>query len=82
MARPEAFGAPVRNAWEHPELGLADREIQQAFRWLNDGPFNPDPEEVAEVRFFAPDEIRRWLAARPQDFTPWFRPELERLGLL
>ena len=34
----------------------------------------PDPDEVVEWRFIAPDELTRGSTARPEDFTAWFPP--------
>ncbi|MDZ7668303.1 MAG: NUDIX domain-containing protein [Gammaproteobacteria bacterium] len=65
-----------------PELGVADREIQQAFSGCYDGPVRPDREEVAEVTFLPVDALRRWMARSPEAFTPWFLDEVTRLGLL
>jgi isopentenyl-diphosphate delta-isomerase len=33
----------------------------------------PDPKEVADWRWVAPNALRRDVAARPQRYTPWFR---------
>lgn len=38
----------------------------------------PNPEEVDAVRWIAPASLHREVAARPQDFTPWFRIYLDR----
>jgi len=70
--------------WEHavPELGVIDRELQQAFRGRHVGPLRPDPVEVAEVRVLPLDQLARWIARAPGDFTPWFVTEVSLLGLL
>lgn len=73
-------GAVVRNAW--CGQGCIDREIQQAFETTHDGPFTPDPAEVAEVRFLRLDVLNAWIRRSPEDFTPWFVGELTRLGVL
>lgn len=38
-----------------------------------DGPFNPDPDHIAEVRFLPMPELERWLQRDPGHFTPTFR---------
>jgi len=38
-----------------------DQEINSLFKCFHEGPFKPDPEEVDEVRFFSPDEIKELL---------------------
>lgn len=44
----------------------------------------PDPREIAETRLASIEDVTRDLAARPDEFTPWFRLEwailLERHG--
>jgi len=65
-----------------PALGIADHELQAAFRGLYDGPLEPDGIEVAEVRVVSAHELGDWLARAPEDFTPWLIHELrERPGL-
>jgi isopentenyl-diphosphate delta-isomerase len=39
------------------------------------GDVRPDPREVAATRLATVDEVTRDLAARPGEFTPWFRLE-------
>jgi isopentenyl-diphosphate Delta-isomerase len=34
----------------------------------------PDPDEVVEWRFIAPDRLSAWIDERPEDFTAWFPP--------
>ena len=34
----------------------------------------PDPDEVMDWRFIAPDELDAWIAAEPEAFTAWFPP--------
>jgi isopentenyl-diphosphate delta-isomerase type 1 len=65
-----------------PALGVKDYELQQSFRCVYDGPVVPDPNEVAEVRTMALDELRAAFAERPAEFTPWFRDDAKRLGFV
>lgn len=47
-------------------------------------PLRPNPDEVADVAWDHPSQLRRRAAAAPEDFAPWFRIYLERwpeLGL-
>lgn len=39
------------------------------------GLVRPDPREIAETRLATVDEVTRDLAARPDEYTPWFRLE-------
>lgn len=65
-----------------PELGVVDREVQQAFRGCHDGAVRPDPEEVADVTCLSVEALRIWMERSPESFTPWFLDEVSRLGLL
>lgn len=60
----------------------ADCEIQQAYRGLYSGPLTLDPHEVAEVRYIGLTDLRPWVHARPNDFTPWFLEDLVLFGFL
>ncbi len=65
-----------------PELGVVDREIQQAFSGCYDGAVRADSNEVADVICLSVDALRNWLERSPEAFTPWFLHEVTRLGLL
>ncbi|HEY2948605.1 MAG TPA: isopentenyl-diphosphate Delta-isomerase [Micromonosporaceae bacterium] len=41
--------------------------------------FDPDPTEVAELRWIAPDELRRALATDPDSYAPWLGGVLRQL---
>jgi isopentenyldiphosphate isomerase len=71
-----------RAAYRVAELGVLDRELQQAFRGRHDGPVAPDPAEVAAVEAVALDELAGWIRRAPGDFTPWFLSDLQSLELL
>jgi isopentenyl-diphosphate Delta-isomerase len=53
--------------------GLCEHEFDHLFLAEHEGPFRPDPDEVAELRWVAPDVLRAELAACPERFTFWFR---------
>ena len=76
------LGEPDRARLEEPALGIRDYEFMQAFSGQFDGPVHADPAEVAEVRALALDELAGWLAERPSDFTPWFRRNVVRCGVI
>jgi isopentenyldiphosphate isomerase len=80
--RLEPMNEVRRWAGAAPELGVIDRELQQAFCGCYDGPVRADPAEVAEVRALPLDRLAAWLAQTPEDFTPWFIAELDHLDLL
>ena len=47
-------------------------EFVRLFRAPHDGPFTLPPAEIESGAFFTPEQIARWIAARPQDFAPGF----------
>ena len=57
-----------------------ETELVYIYRCTYDGPFNPDPTEVDEGRFWTMDEIRANIGKGI--FTPNFESEIERLGWL
>jgi len=50
-----------------------ESEYVSAFRAVYTGVLHPNPEEVAEGRFFEPERIRGLLERQPERFTPHFR---------
>lgn len=46
-----------------------DREHVWVYRCQGDGPFTLNADEIERGGWFAPDEITRWMAERPQDFA-------------
>jgi len=85
----EAYDAcAVRELWEEIGLQLpvcperlfriaAGPETDQEFVWVYrceaEGPFALNPEEIERGGWFAPEEITRWIADRPEDFAGAFR---------
>ena len=77
----EELGLPETTPLEH----LFDVEIRneiesedaRVFKAVSEGPFNFQKEEIDEVRFFTPEELKdpRWR----KEFTPCLIGELERL---
>ena len=77
----------VREVWEEIGLKLAQTperilrieacaETGQEFVWVyrseSEGPFTLHPEEIERGDWFAPEEISRWMAERPQEFAKAF----------
>lgn len=46
-----------------------DAEFVWIYRCISEGPFALHPEEIDEGGWFAPAEVTRWMAERPQDFA-------------
>ena len=47
-------------------------EFVRLYRAQHEGPFRLHPAEIECGGFFTVDQVRRWVAARPQDFAPGF----------
>jgi isopentenyl-diphosphate delta-isomerase type 1 len=47
-----------------------DQEFVWVYRCEAEGPFALNPEEIERGGWFAPEEVNRWMAERPQDFAP------------
>jgi len=78
----EPLGTTYAARLDLPELGIHDYELQQSFRGVWVGTLTPDPAEVAEVRAESLASLARWLSESPEDFTPWFRRDVYRCGIL
>lgn len=60
------------------DLG-AEHELCWVFIGCSGQPVRAHPDEVADWRFVAPEELDAELERRPDGFTPWFKMEWERL---
>ncbi len=49
------------------------QEFIQVFRTRAEGPFTLHPQEIDDGRWIAPDALDRWMAERPEEFSPAFR---------
>jgi isopentenyl-diphosphate delta-isomerase type 1 len=78
----EALGGVARSRVEVPQAGVRDYELQRSYRAVFDGPITADPGEVAETRLIELRELAAAFAARPEEFTPWFRERAGDAGLL
>jgi isopentenyldiphosphate isomerase len=78
---PVALGRERRITSHQPELGVHDREIQQAFRAVYNGEVNPEPTEIATLELWTLDRLRAEVARSPDAFTPGLRADLADLDL-
>jgi isopentenyl-diphosphate delta-isomerase len=55
--------------------GLIEHEVVDVFvAEAGEGlPLDPNPEEVMDLRWMRLDDLRRTVAERPRDFTPWLK---------
>ena len=51
--------------------GLTEYEFDHVLTGAVDGEPDPDPSEVAGVRWVTAEELEAWLADRPESFAPW-----------
>jgi isopentenyl-diphosphate delta-isomerase len=57
----------------------SEREVCWVFAGRSEGPPRPNPLEISEVRWIAPDELEAEMAASPERLTPWFKLEWPRV---
>lgn len=60
--------------------GIDDREFQQTFKAVTDAAVTFDHSEVSAVQELSTDQLKQRLKRSPEQFTPWFRNLLQRLG--
>ncbi|MBF9128454.1 isopentenyl-diphosphate Delta-isomerase [Plantactinospora sp. S1510] len=67
---------------EDPETGRVEFEYDHVLRgdFGRDRPVLPDPDEVADLRWVHPDELRAQLEVDPDSYAPWLGGVLGRLG--
>jgi isopentenyldiphosphate isomerase len=58
-----------------------DQEHVWTYRCQAEGPFRLNPEEIERGGWFAPAEVSRWIAERPQDFAGALRLIWAKLSL-
>ncbi|MEE6258231.1 isopentenyl-diphosphate Delta-isomerase [Plantactinospora sonchi] len=65
---------------EDPGTGRVEYEYDHVLRgeFSPDTPVLPDPDEVADLRWVHPDELRDRLAADPGSYAPWLGGVLSR----
>lgn len=68
---------------EDPATGRVEVEYDHVLlgHIAADHPLRPDPAEVAELRWVAPEEIRAQIIMRPADYAPWLAGVLTQLNL-
>ena len=60
--------------------GIVEHEVCPVFEAVATSEPLPDPDEVAEVAWIAPDALRTAVASAPFAFSPWLVWQLEELG--
>jgi isopentenyl-diphosphate delta-isomerase len=64
---------PLKEILAIPACAETDNEFLRVYTCTHSGAVTPDPVEISEGRWIAPDEIDAWIAERPSDYSPAFR---------
>jgi isopentenyl-diphosphate delta-isomerase len=59
--------------------GLTEHEFDHVLIGRFDGQPRPNPDEIDEWKWLAPDDMRQDMQRHPQDYTPWFKICLEQV---
>lgn len=62
--------APLERLFKIDASPVTGEEFVWAYRCAAEGPFVLHPEEIETGGWFAPAELTRWIAERPEDFAP------------
>jgi isopentenyldiphosphate isomerase len=71
---------PLERLFKLPASPQTGQEHVWVYRSEAQGPFTLDPREIERGEWFAPQEVTRWLAERPEDFADALRVIWDRLG--
>jgi isopentenyldiphosphate isomerase len=63
------LSAPPRQLFKLVACAETDQEHVRVYRCEAEGPFRLQPEEIERGGWFAPQDVTRWMAERPQDFS-------------
>jgi isopentenyldiphosphate isomerase len=66
------LGAAPKRLFKLDASTETDQEHVWAYRCQAEGPFKLHPEEIKRGGWFAPADLTRWMAERPQDFAGAF----------
>ena len=74
-----ALAVVVAPIGDHQENGLIEHEFDHVFVGAFDGEPNPDPDEIADLRWVRPASLERELKTDAELYAPWFVKALPRL---
>ncbi len=63
------LNGPPRRLFKLPASAQTDQEHVWVYRCEAEGPFELNSDEIERGDWFAPDEVTRWMAERPQVFS-------------
>ncbi len=55
------------------EKDLWELEYTHVFKGYYEGPIAPHPEEICEIKWISPEELRSHVLAQPESYARWFR---------
>ena len=70
---------PLEKLYKLPASAETDQEHVWVYQGRAEGPFTLPPDEIERGGWFAPKEVTRWIAERPQDFASALLAIWERL---
>jgi len=78
------LSTPAQRLFKLAASAQTDQEHVWVYRGQAEGPFTLHPEEIERGGWFAPTEVTKWMAERPQDFASallaiWERVEPPRV---
>jgi isopentenyldiphosphate isomerase len=64
-----SLAQPLERLFKINACEETDGEFVWVYRCQHDGPFELNPDEIDGGGWFAPEQVTRWMAERPQDFA-------------
>jgi len=76
------LNAPPQRLFKLAASAETDQEHVWVYRCEAEGPFELNPDELQAGGWFAPDEVSRWMAERPEEFAGALKVIWEKLHLI
>ncbi len=57
----------------------SENELCSVYVGKTDEPPNINPTEIAAIKYISPDDLEKEMERQPEQFTPWFKMEWERI---
>ena len=69
----------AKNYTEEKDERFTKKRFTMIYSGIYEGEIHPNLEEVTEVRWIGPEELEQWMAKSPNDFTPGFVLNFQKL---
>jgi isopentenyldiphosphate isomerase len=76
-----SLAQPPERLFKIDACAETDQEFIWVYRWQSEGPFTLNADEIEQGNWFAPVEVTRWMAERPQELASALLFIWQRLGL-